>query len=123
MVAKDTVAFATLRAGTACGGFQSILAVYDITNIASPVQKANYMLNQPRGLGYSDTVLYVCDPPGLYLFNIKNAYEPWLIKFLPDGDFFDVIPYGSLLFGQTGNGGIIYDISNPANPHKLSTIQ
>lgn len=123
VVARDTVAFATLRAGAACGGVQSILAVYDIKDITKPVQRGFFGLNEPRGLGYSDTVLYVCDPPGLRLFSIKDAYNPKYISDLRDGEFFDVIPYGALLFGQTKTGGIIYDISKPAAPVKLSLLQ
>lgn len=123
VVAKDTVAFATLRAGTACGGFQSILAVYDIRDITKPVQRGSFTLSEPRGLGYADTVLYVCDPPGLRLLNIKDAFQPKYIGELRDGDFYDVIPYGGLLFAQTRTGGIIYDISKPAAPVKLSLLQ
>lgn len=123
VVAKDTVAFATLRAGAACGGVQSILAVYDIKDITRPVQLASFGLNEPRGLGYSDTVLYVCDPPGLRMFSIKDAFNPRYLGDLKDGDFYDVIPYGNLLFSQTRTGGFIYDISKPAAPVKLSQLQ
>jgi hypothetical protein len=123
VVAKDSVAFATLRSSAACGGFQSILAVYDIKDIANPVQKMSLPLNEPRGLGYADTVLYVCDPPGLQMYSISNAYSPMYLGSLNDGEYFDVIPYGNLLFGQTKTGGLIYDISKPALPVKLSQIQ
>jgi len=123
VVAKDTVAFATLRTGGPCGGFQSILAVYDIKDIANPVQRASFGLNEPRGLGYADTVLYVCDPPGLRMFSIKDAFKPRYLGDLTDGDFYDVIPYGNLLFSQTKTGGFIYDISKTAAPVKLSQLQ
>ncbi len=123
VVAKDTVAFATLRSGTECGGFQSVLAVFDIKDILNPVQRSTIPLNQPRGLGYSDTVLYVCDPPGLQIYSIKNAYQPRFLNELRDGDYYDVIPYGDLLFAWTKTGAVIYDITKPAEPKKLSMIQ
>lgn len=123
VVAKDTVAFATLRAGTACGGIQSILAVYDIKDIMNPVQKASVTLDAPKGLGYADTILYVCEPVGLKLFNVKNAYTPQYMSELRDGVYNDVIPYGNLLFAWVDKGSIIYDISQPAKPVKLSEIQ
>ncbi len=123
VVAKDTVAFATLRTNAECGGFQSILAIYDIKTITNPVQRQSLMLDAPYGLGYADSVLYVCDAPGLKLFNIKNPYQTFFIKALQDGEFFDVIPYGDLLFCWTKTGAIIYNITDPANPQKLSTIQ
>jgi hypothetical protein len=123
VVAKDTVAFATLRSGGECGGIQSILAVYDIKDIVNPVQRGSIGLNQPRGLGYADTVLYVCDPPGLQIYSIKNAYQPRFLNELRDGDYYDVIPYGNLLFAWTKTGAVIYDITKPAEPKKLSMIQ
>lgn len=123
VVAKDSVAFATLRSGTECGGVQSILAVFNIKNILEPFQVSSYPLQTPRGLGYADTVLYVCEPPGLLLFNIKDGYRPQLLKTINDGEFFDVIPYRGLLIGWTKTGGIIYNIDDPANPNKLSLLQ
>ncbi len=122
VVAKDTVAFATLRTSGACGGVQSVLAVYDIKNVLQPVQKASYPLIQPRGLGYSDTVLYICDQPGLQLFSIKNAYQPKFLREIRDGEYYDVIPYGNLLFAWTKAGAILYDITLPAEPKKLSRL-
>ncbi len=123
VVAKDSVAFATLRTGGPCGGFQSILAVYDIKDITKPVQRASFGLTEPRGLGYADTVLYVCDPPGLRMFSIKDAFNPRYLGEVTGADFYDVIPYGNLLFSQTRTGGFIHDISKPAAPVKLSTLQ
>lgn len=123
VVAKDTVAFATLRAGTACGGVQSILAVYDIKDIMNPVQKGSFGLNAPKGLGYADTILYVCEANGLMLFSIKEAYNPKYLNDLRDGVYNDVIPYGNLLFAWVDKGSIIYDITQPAKPLKLSEIQ
>jgi hypothetical protein len=64
----------------------------------------------------------VCDPPGLQIFNIKDAYNPVRIGTLQDGEFYDVIPYGGLLFTWTKTGGIIYNIQNPAKPVKLSVL-
>jgi len=123
VVAKDSVAFATLRSGDECGGVQSILAVFNIKNILQPFQVDSYPLQAPGGLGYKDSILYVCEPTGLLLFNIKDGYKPKYMKTLNDGAFFDVIPYGSLLFGWTKTGGTIYNIENPADPRKLSLLQ
>jgi hypothetical protein len=123
VVAKDSVAYATLRAGVECGGVQSILAVFDIKDITKPVQVQTLPLQLPKGLGYADSILYVCDAPGLHIYNIKNPYQPVWMDVIKDGDFFDVIPYGNLLFAWTKTGGFIYDIQNPAKPVKLSVLQ
>jgi len=123
VVAKDTVAFATLRTNGPCGGTQSILAVYDIRNISNPVQKASYPLSEPYGLGYSDTVLYVCDKTqGLIVFDISDAFAPKLEKRLTDGDYVDVIPYDNTLLCWVRDGMLLYDISDNKNPMLLTRI-
>jgi hypothetical protein len=123
VVAKDNVAYATLRTNARCGGTTSILAVYDITNIAKPVQKNATELSEPYGLGYSGNTLFVCDKgQGLILFDITSPYNPVYIKSIKDGDYIDVIPYGSVLICWTSTGIILYDISNPTQPERLTTI-
>ncbi len=122
VVAKDTVAFATLRTNGPCGGVQSVLAVYDIKDITKPVQKATYPVQEPYGLGYQDNTLFVCDKSGLLIFDITNAYTPIFKKALKDGDYIDVIPYqGTLICWVTG-GVVVYDITNGQNPLLLSKI-
>ena len=123
VVAKDTVAFATLRTSGVCGGFQSILAVYDIKDIKKPVQKAVVNMQEPMGLGYSDTVLYVCDATtGLNLFGIADAYQPIKIKNITDGNYIDVIPFNNQLICWMSDGLIIYNITDKANPIKIAKI-
>lgn len=122
VVAKDTVAFATLRTNGPCGGVRSVLAVYDIKDITKPVQKATYFVQEPYGLGYQDNTLYVCDKSGLLVFDISNAYAPSLKKTLKDGDYVDVIPYQGTLICWVSGGVIVYDITNGQNPALLSKI-
>lgn len=123
VVAKDTVAYATLRTNGSCGGRQSILAAYDIRDIANPVQKGSYPVNEPYGLGYSDTALYVCDKSGLHVFNIKEAYQPELRKTFADGWYLDVIPYNNTLICQVQDGLTLYDISQCMNPVLITKIK
>jgi hypothetical protein len=123
VVAKDTVAFATLRTNGPCGGTQSILAVYDITNITQPVEKASYPVAEPYGLGYADTALYVCDRNGLMIFNIKQAFNPQFIKEIYDNWYLDVIPYNNTLICQVQDGMTLYDISNRMNPALIAKIK
>jgi hypothetical protein len=123
VVAKDNVAFATLRTNGPCGGLQSILAVYDINDITAPVQRATYNVTEPYGLGYADTALYVCDRYGLIVFNIKDAFTPVPVKTLTDGWFLDVIPYNNSLICQVQDGLILYDISNVLFPTLITKIK
>ena len=123
VVAKDTVAYATLRTNGFCGGTQSILAAYDIKDITKPVQKGTYPVSEPYGLGYADTALYVCDRYGLYVFNIKNAFSPQLRKQIPDGWYLDVIPFNNTLICQVQDGLTLYDITSRMNPTFITNIK
>lgn len=123
VVAKDTVAYATLRTNGPCGGTQSILAAYDIKDISNPIQKGTYGVREPYGLGYSDTALYVCDRAGLYVFNIKEAYKPVIVKTFNDNWYLDVIPYNNTLICQVQDGLTLYDISTRLEPKLITKIK
>jgi hypothetical protein len=124
VVAKDTVAFATLRTNGPCGGTQSVLAVYDIKDITNPVQTATYPLWEPYGLGYAGDVLYVCDSQGgLLLFDITEPYNPLPINItINDGSYIDVIPYQNILICWVTTGIILYDITDNRNPVLIASI-
>ena len=123
VVAKDSVAWATLRTNGPCGGIESRLATFDIRDISNPVQTSATLINEPYGLGYSDTTLYVCDRNALYLYSINNAYHPSFLKSVGVGNWFmDVIPYGNTLICWVSDGVILYDISNRVFPQFIAKI-
>lgn len=125
VVAKDDVAYATLRTNGPCGGVASTLAVYDIRDIKNPVQKAAIQIGEPYGLGYSGNTLYVCDRfYGFTIFDISNAYNPVLVKHVNDNNnnFIDLIPYNNILICWVTKGMILYDISNPKTPVLIKQI-
>lgn len=124
VVAKDSVAYATLRTNGPCGGSQSVLAVYNITDIEHPVQVKTYPLGEPYGLGYSNDVLYVCDKQrGLMLFDISKSFDPVPINVsIHDGDYVDVIPYWNTLICWVTDGIILYDITDNRDPLLITTI-
>ena len=123
VVAKDTVAFATLRTNGPCGGISSILAVYDIKDISNPVQRAQYTVSEPYGLGYSGNVLYVCDRlNGLMVFDITQPYAPQLIDTIHDVQPVDVIPYNDVLIVWTAAGMNLYDITDKLHPALLTQV-
>lgn len=122
VVAKDSVAFATLNVSGPCGGSQSLLVVYNIKDLAHPVKMTVRNLSAPNGLGYKDSVLYVCDNNKLTIFNIKEAWNPIVKSNLNDGIYKDVIPYGDLLICWTKRGMLIYNISNPTAPVLIAEI-
>jgi hypothetical protein len=122
VVAKDNVAYATLRTNGTCGGLQSILAVYDITDITNPVQKTTFSITEPYGLGYANNVLYVCNINSLMVFDITKPFEPKLVSELKEGSFIDVIPYSNTLICWVSNGIQLYDITTPLNPKLITKI-
>lgn len=123
VVAKDSTAYATLNASGPCGGGMSQLVVYNIKDITRPVFQRALPLNGPYGLGISDSALYVCEGQGgLNVYNIRNTYNPQLLRTISGDTFYDVIPYGNILVCQLSNGIALYDISNRQQPVFLSRL-
>ena len=126
VVARDSVAYATLRSTGRCGGSQSTLVVYNIKNISSPILMNTVFLTTPYGLGIKNNSLYVCDGQnGIRVFNITNAYDPVRVSEIRASNttFYDVIPYANILIAQVNDGFILYDIgTNPMHTAFLSRI-
>ena len=124
VVANDSVAFVTLKSTGSCGPATAGLYVHDITNITNPVLKTTIELPDPGGLGLQDSILYVCcGSAGMKVFNVKRPYSPTLISTKNEGNYLDVIPYNNLLICGAVTGIILYDITNPAAPSLIKTIQ
>lgn len=124
VVAKDSVAYATLRTNGPCGGTQSLLSVFNIKDILNPVQVTTVPVAEPYGLGYKNDVLYVCDrQKGLLLFDITDPYNPVPINVnINDGFYIDVIPYQNTLICWVTTGIILYDITDTRNPVLIKSI-
>jgi hypothetical protein len=122
VVARDSVAYATLRTSGQCGGWQSILAVYDIRDELHPVQVNNFSMSEPYGLGYQDSALYVCDLTSLMVYDIRKPFEPVLVRAIGMERFIDVIPYDNTLVCWTDRGMTLYDISDRFDPQLITQI-
>ena len=123
VIARDSVAYATLKTTGSCGGTRSVLAVYNIADIAHPFQKNAVTMNEPLGLGFEDSTLYVCDAiTGLNVFNISDQYNPIKVKNYTDQNYIDVIPYNKQLLCWINDGLLIFDISAARNPVKIAKI-
>jgi hypothetical protein len=124
VIARDTVAYATLRSNSACGGgTQSILAVYDIRDIQNPIQKTFLTLQEPYGLGFADSALYVATQNGLNVYNIAKEYNPISLGNVRAQDwFYDVIPYGNTLIAWAKDGVVLFDITVRKNPVFITKI-
>ncbi len=124
VVARDTVAYATLRANGSCGGTQSILAVYDVKDPTNPIQKTFRNIIEPYGLGFADNTLYVCDRTSLKVYDITVAYNPIeMSTIVGAGTWFkDVIPMGNTLICWVSDGLMLYNITNRNNPTLIKKI-
>lgn len=127
VVADDDYAYVTLRnSNIECGGTLNQLQIYDIrgNNILTPKMISTLDMPEPNGLGYKDDILYVCmGNNGMNVISITDKTNPAVIKTITGNTFIDVIPYNDLLIAYVQGGIVLYDISAPANPKLLSTIQ
>ena len=126
VVAKDNVAYATLRSNGPCGGGMSALVVYNISNISEPKLEKTIPLSGPYGLGLKDNSLYVCEGiQGIQVYDISSIYNPLRGVALSAAGttFYDVIPYNNVLIAQVNDGFILYDIgTDPQHPVFVSRI-
>jgi hypothetical protein len=124
VVANDSFAFVTLRAGVPCGGVGTDgLYIYDVKDILKPSQTKLVPLSTPYGLGLHDTTLYVCRGlNGLSVLNVKKPSAPDSLTTLKDGQYFDVIPYNDILICYLKTGILLYDISKPQKPTLITLI-
>jgi hypothetical protein len=123
VVAKDTFAYATLRSSGACGGGQSVLATFSIADVKQPFQLFTNVTNEPFGLGYADSTLYVCERVGLSIFSITNPAKPLFVRNINNTQWFlDVIANGDVLVCWVNDGIAFYNISNRRNPSFIKKI-
>jgi hypothetical protein len=128
VVADDDYAYVTLRSNNnSCGGTLNQLNIYDIAgvHILTPTLVASLVMPEPQGLGYMGNTLYVCmGEVGLNVINITDRTKPKVIKTVEDDEIYlDVIPYGDVLIAYVLGGIVLFDISDPVNPVKVSTIK
>jgi len=123
VVAKDSFAYVTLRSGTRCGTATDALYTYSVSNVMAPVQMDVLALPTPSGLGYKDTMLFVCcQNSGLAVINIKSPKKPVLKRYITGNTFYDVIPLGNTLACMVKTGIDLYDISDVNNVQLIKSI-
>lgn len=80
---------------------------------------------EPHGLGKKDNILYICmGEVGLNVVDVTDKIKPKVVKTVEDDEaYIDVIPYDNVLIAYVQGGIVLFDISNAANPVKVSTIK
>jgi len=126
IVARENVAAATLRGGTACGGNLNSLDILDLSDINNPNLRASLELVNPYGLGFADNttdLVYVCDGyNGFKAFNISSVDNPVEVMHMNGIEALDVISQEDHLIVLTRSSVIQYDATNPTNLVEKSII-
>ncbi|AHM60747.1 hypothetical protein D770_12465 [Flammeovirgaceae bacterium 311] len=125
VVVHDTLAYVTLRGGTACGGFTNQLDIINIKNPQSPELLISHPMSSPYGLAYDDGLLFICEGEhGLKVFDVTNIHtmSSRLLDHEEGIDAFDVIPYEEVLIMIGREGLYQYDYSDPTDLKLLSRL-
>ena len=123
VVANDSIAYVTLRGGTACGPAQDGLYIHSVKNPANIQMIKLYLMGTPKGLGLKDNFLYVCQlQQGLSVLDVTDPLNPVEVKKITGSEFHDVIPFGNLLICYVTGGLALYDITQPGNPVFVRSI-
>lgn len=118
VVAQDSIAYVTLRAGTTCGTANvNQLEIINIKNPSAPQLLKTYPLTNPYGLAVDGNKLFVCDGnAGLRVFRMdtpttltQTALYSYAVK------AYDVIPYNNNLIMSAEDGIYQYAYSQANN--------
>ena len=129
IVANDTLAIASLSSvAVPTGGCGAALIdeirFFDITDIEQPVQFNSVEMEQPKGLGLDDNILFVCEAQnGLKIFDIQNALDVKLLYHFEGFKTFDIIATGSLALVVGPDNLYEFDYSDIDDVKLLSNIE
>jgi hypothetical protein len=123
VVADNTYAFVTLRAGTFCQGTNNQLDVINVQNVMSPQLVKTYGLTNPHGLAKDGDLLFVCDgSDGLKVYNTSNVFSLQLLDRVKNIETYDVIAWNNRLLVVAKGGLYQYNYSNPSSLSLISKL-
>ena len=123
VVADDTYAFVTLRAGNFCQGTNNQLDVINVQNVMSPQLVKTYGLTNPHGLAKDGDLLFICDgSDGLKVYNKSNVFSLQLLDRVKNIHTYDVIAWNNRLLVVAKGGLYQYDYSNPSSLSLISKL-
>lgn len=120
VVVSGNYAYSTLNSGGPCGRGVNRLDVIDVSDPSNPFEVKAINMQDPKGLGVSNNLLFVCDM-GIKVFDISNPKSPNLLKKVSIPAM-DVIPLGDLLLVLAEDGLYQYKIGADANLTLLSKL-
>jgi hypothetical protein len=123
VIADNSYAFVTLRAGARCGGAINQLDVLDITDVNKPVLVKSYPFSNPHGLSKDRNVLFLCDgTAGLRVIDASDVSNLVTKQTLGIGKTIDVLAMGELAFVMLDNSIRIYRYDQQFNVQLLGSI-
>ena len=123
VVADDTYAFVTLRAGTFCQGTNNQLDIINVQNVMSPQLVKTYGLTNPHGLAKDGDLLFICDgSDGLKVYNKSNVFSLQLLDRVKNIHTYDVIAWNNRLLVVAKGGLYQYNYSNPSSLSLISKL-
>jgi hypothetical protein len=124
VVVQDTIAYVTLRQNWDWWVSQDELMTVNVKDPALADSIAVKRLLTPYGLAVSDTLLYVAQgTAGYCLLDVKDPAAVTTIQTWMSPPAKDFIWIGNRLYLMGFTDVRIYDVTNPASPVLLSTIQ
>lgn len=123
VVVEGTTAYVTLRGNAACGVAKDQLLSVDISDPQDPALLCETDVPTPFGLATGPNRLFVSKGEnGFVLYDVTSPDKPAVVASWNDATR-DFIWDGNRLYSMTPGAVDIYDVTDPAAPSVLSTIE
>jgi hypothetical protein len=116
VITDGNYAYVTLHAGTFCGGASNELDVLNIQDLANPVLAKTFSMTSPTGLSKDGNLLFVCDSPGVKVYDASSPESLQLRNTLDVGSAYDVISTNGRLVAISNRGVYQFDYRQPGMP-------
>lgn len=120
VVISGDYAYSTLSSSDPCSRGLNQLDVIDVSDPEHPRGVNELIMDNPKGLGVSGNLLFVCDN-GIKVYNIDDPQYPQLLHTV-DVDAYDVIPIGDILLVAAESGLYEYMHNDIGELTLLSTL-
>ena len=116
VITDGDYAYVTLHEGTSCGGASNELDVVNVKDLSNPLLVKSLPMIKPMGLAKDGNLLFVCDGPGVKVFNTSNPSALQLLTTLNTGTTYDVIASDKHLVVMSDKGLMQYGYDKPGIP-------
>ncbi|MBN1576097.1 MAG: hypothetical protein JW913_06070 [Chitinispirillaceae bacterium] len=124
VVVRGAAAFVTLRSGNSCGGTRDVLMSVDVSDPRRTEILKEITVTTPYGLAVGDSLLYVANGwAGFSLYRAANPRDLEMIAQWDEPATRDFIWDRDRLYLMGMEQVVVYDVADPADPHKLGTIE